>query len=84
MDHASHRRILDDDLNARPAADVPRALCGVPCRETDRRPGPFHLRDHRVVDLLLNLGADGRGFLGDKDKMKKMIAEFAAGFASTN
>jgi DNA gyrase subunit B len=31
-----------------------------------------HLRDGRVVDLLLSLGADGRAFLGDAERMRNL------------
>jgi DNA gyrase subunit B len=31
-----------------------------------------HLRDGRVVDLLLSLGADGRAFLGDAERMRTL------------
>ncbi len=34
-----------------------------------------HLRDARVVDLLLTLAADGRGFLGDKQRMQVLAAK---------
>ena len=38
-----------------------------------------HFRDSRVVDLLLSVGADGRSFLGDRQKvqeLEKAIASF--------
>jgi len=34
-----------------------------------------HLRDPHVIDLLLSEGADGRGFLGDPEKMKALAAK---------
>jgi DNA gyrase subunit B len=37
-----------------------------------------HLRDVRVVDLLISEGADGRGFLGDKEKMKNLASKIQA------
>src|SRR5215475_9002256 len=37
-----------------------------------------HLRDLRVVDLLISEGADGRGFLGDKEKMKNLASKIQA------
>ena len=38
-----------------------------------------HFRDSRVVDLLLSMGADARGFLGDKQKVQS-LAEKIEGF----
>src|SRR5215471_3927625 len=37
-----------------------------------------HLRDARVVDLLISEGADGRAFLGDKDKMRGLAEKIQA------
>src|SRR5687767_7603363 len=37
-----------------------------------------HFRDFRVVDLLLNLDADGRKFLGDKEAMQALSAKIEA------
>src|SRR5262249_14276915 len=37
-----------------------------------------HLRDSRVLDLLLTAGAEGRGFLGDKEKMAALGQQIEA------
>jgi DNA gyrase subunit B len=37
-----------------------------------------HLRDPRVVDLLLGMGADSRSFLGDKDRMRELASGIEA------
>jgi DNA gyrase subunit B len=34
-----------------------------------------HLRDGRVVDLLISEGAEGRAYLGDQEKMKSLAAK---------
>src|ERR1051326_4509262 len=36
-----------------------------------------HFRDHRVIDLLLSMGAENRGFLADEEKMKALAEKIA-------
>jgi len=36
-----------------------------------------HFRDHRVIDLLLSMGAENRGFLADEEKMKELAEKIA-------
>src|SRR5437867_720433 len=37
-----------------------------------------HLRDSRILDLLLGMGAEGRGFLGDQEKMATVAQKIEA------